>query len=147
MWVQDVRMPVQPQVPVVIRADSGSSTRMETFGVPVGLYDRPAGRRRLRGDADYLTGSDLALIYAVTGESVWQGEVTGERLSPFAGAIAADRRAGRLAPEVDVSAGYLVRTGAVIEANGGANPFSGIELDRAIAYLASRNRGHIDVVC
>ena len=46
-----------------------------------------------------------------------------------------------------MSASYLVRTGGVIEANGGINPFSGIELDRAIAYLASRSSGHIDVVC
>ena len=77
MWVQDVRMPVQPSVPIVIRPDSGASTRMETFGVPAGLYETPTRRRRARSDADCLTDSDLDLIYAVTGETVWQGEVTG----------------------------------------------------------------------
>lgn len=147
MWVQDVRMPVQPSVPIVIRPDSGASTRMETFGVPVGLYETPTRRRRARSDADYLTETDLDLIYAVTGETVWQGEVTGEQLSPFARQIASDRRSRRLPADVDVSAAYLVRTGGVIEANGGVNPFSGIELDRAIAYLASRSSGHIDLVC
>ena len=147
MWVQDVRMPVQPQVPIVIRPDSGASTRMETFAVPLSTYGRPTDRRRMRADADWLTDADLDLIYAVTGESVWQEQATGEGLSPFARQIAIDRRTGRLASDVEVSAAYLVRTGAVIEANGGVNPFSGIELKRAIAFLASRSSGHIDVVC
>lgn len=147
MWVQDVRMPVQPQVPVVIRPDSGASTHLDVFRLPTDRYEAPARRRRSRSDVDHLTGTDLDLIYAVTGETVWQGEITGEQLSPFARQIAADRRSGRLPADVDVSAAYLVRTGGVIEANGGANPFCGIELDRAIAFLASRSSGHIDVVC
>lgn len=147
MWVQDVRMPVQPQVPVVIRPDSGASTHLDVFQLPTDRYEAPARRRRPRSDVDSLTAADLDLIYAVTGETVWQGQVTGEQLSPFARQIASDRRSGRLPADVEVSAAYLVRTGSVIEANGGVNPFSGIELDRAIAFLASRSSGHIDIVC
>lgn len=147
MWVQDVRMPVQPQVPIVIAPGSGASTRMETFAVPLSAYERPAGRRRMRTDTDWLTDADRDLIYAVTGESVWQEQATGVELSAFARQISFDRRTGRLPSEVEVSVGYLVRTGGVIEANGGDNPFSGIELDRALAFLASRSSGHIDVVC
>lgn len=150
MWVQDVRMPPQQAVPVVIRADSGASTRMETFSPSQGSYDREALRRPGPiGDLDHLTDSDLDLIYAVTGERIYRNAPRDEPqpVTAFTRQIGVDRRNGTLAPQTEVTAQYLVRTGAVIEANGGMNPFSGLHLQRALTYLASRRDGRIDVVC
>ncbi|NYD99288.1 hypothetical protein BJY21_000473 [Kineosphaera limosa] len=135
----------------MIRADSGASTRMESFSPTQGRYDREAARRPgPLGDLDHLTDSDLDLIYAVTGERIFRPTPHGrpaQAVTPFTRQIAVDRRSGALLPHVEVSAQYLVRTGAVIEANGGVNPFTGLHLQRALAYLASRREGRIDVVC
>lgn len=151
MWVQDVRMPPEPAVPVVIRPDSGASTRMETFAPSQGAYDRQARRRPgPAGDLEHLTDADLDLVYAVTGETVWRGEVRGGLPGPVTGftrQLAIDRRTGALPAHREVTAAYLVRTGSVIEANGGVNPYSGAHLERALAYLASRGQGRVDIIC
>ncbi len=148
MWVQDVRMPPEPAVPIVIRPDSGASTRMESFSPSQGGYDREAYRRPgPQGDLVHLTDGDVALIRAATGESIWPGAERGGLTGPISGftrQIAIDRRTGRLPASIDVSATYLLRTGAVIEANGGVNPFAGAHLERALAYLDARGAGRID---
>lgn len=149
MWVQDVRMPPEPGVPVVIKADSGASARMESFAPSQGSYERDALRRTgSPGDLAFLTDSDLDLIHATTGERIWRGAgASTQPVTAFTRQIAVDRRAGTLKAGAEVTAAYLVRTGSVIEANGGVNPFSGVHLQRALAYLAGRRDGRVDVVC
>lgn len=143
-------MPPQPAVPVVIKADSGASARMESFAPSQGSYERdPMRRPGPLGDLAFLTDSDLDLIHATTGERIWRGEAASgaQAVTSFTRQIAVDRRTGTLKAGTDVTATYLLRTGSVIEANGGVNPFSGLRLERALLYLAGRRDGRVDVVC
>lgn len=143
-------MPPQPAVPVVIKADSGASARMAAFSPSQGSYERDALRRcGPRDDLAFLTDSDLHLIHASTGERIWRGAAAtaAQPVTAFTGQIALDRRTGTLRDGTDVTAIYLVRTGSVIEANGGVNPFSGLHLERALAYLAGRCDGRVDIIC
>lgn len=147
MWVMDVRLPPQPAVPVVLRQDADAALRSATHNPPPHLYTWRGARRR-PDDTMHFIASDVDLIHAVTGETIWPGHLPETAtLSPFAHQIAADRRAGTLKTGEDVTPGYLLRVGRVVEANGGRNPFSGLVLEKALLFLTKRQAGRVDVVC
>lgn len=143
MWIMDVRMPPQPAVPVVATPDGQFSATLSTHTPAADLYRRGPGRRKR--DTSLFTDLDVDLIHAVTGESV-RG-VSAEHLSPFASRILTDRRTGALPADVEVTRRYLLATGAAAEAHGAENPFSGATLELALARLASRVAGGVDIVC
>lgn len=144
MWVQDVRLPPQPAVPVVATPDDQMSATLSAHTPADALYRRtgPQGRRRA---ADRFTPGDIDLIHAVTGESVWSDDDA--TLSPFAARIAGDRRRGVLAAGREADARYLLGTGRALAEAGRPNPFSGVALDRALAHLALGGQGRVDVSC
>ncbi len=145
MYVVDVRLPPQPVVPVVARAEASTCSTTTTKAPLERLYDRKAPRRP--GDVhELLTDDDRRLIYAVTGENLWGILDLGAlALSGFAAQIVLDRRSGPLPPGTEVSAGYLERRGRALAPMGLLNPFAGEQLRRALRYLASREQGGIDI--
>lgn len=142
MYVMDVRLPVQPAVPVV--ASLAAGTTATNTSRPEDPRIRERGERRPAGRGGAFTPADRDLVYAVTGEDVALAQVAD--LSPFAGQILTDRRAGRLPAGREITAAYLLRTGATLEQMGAPNPFSGAHLRRALLFLESRTSGRIDIV-
>lgn len=143
MIVMDVRMPVQPAVPVVqsLAAGASATTTSRPEDPHVTGRDRRAAARSHQG----FTAGDRALCYAVTGEDVWAID-DDLALSPFAAQLLADRRGGTLPSTKEVSSAYLLRVGAHLDSIGAPNPYSGAHLRRALLFLESRTTGRVDVV-
>ncbi|MDO5696603.1 MAG: hypothetical protein Q4G51_01390 [Dermatophilus congolensis] len=145
MYVVDVRLPPQPVVPVVAKAEPGTSSTTTTKTPLERLYDRRAPRR---GGASHelLTEADRELIRAVTGENLWgASEFDLKEVSGFATQILLDRRSGPLPPSSEVTVAYLERRGRALAPLGLLNPFSGDALQRAVRYLVSKEAGGIDI--
>lgn len=143
MIVQDVRMPIQPAVPVVASPSPGATatnTGRAEEDPRLKWGARGAGAARA---ADF-TDLDRALIRAVTGEDV--GVISDADLSPFATQILLDRRHRRLPRGREVDLDYLTRTHRRLSGLGDANPFSGAQLRRAVEFVRGRAGGRLDVV-
>lgn len=143
MLVQDVRMPIQPAVPVVASPSPGA-TATNTGRAEEDPRLKWGARTRGAGLAADFTDLDRALIRAVTGEDV--GLVGDGDLSPFATQILLDRRHRRLPPGREIDLSYLMRTSRRLAGLGEHNPFSGDALNRAVQFVQSRATGRLDVV-
>lgn len=141
MWVMDVRLPVQPAVPVV--ASLAASTTATTTSRPQDPQIHERSERRA-GRMPGFSSADRNMLYAVTGEDVFLLAIID--LSAFAAQVLADRRSGRLLSGREITPSYLLGTGATLEQMGAPNPFSGAPLRRALIYLESRQTGRIDIV-
>lgn len=145
MYVVDVRIPPQPVVPVVAKAEPGTCSTTTTKTPMERLYDRRTSRRGGASN-ELLTEADRELIRVVTGESLWgTTDFDLGELSSFATQILLDRRTGPLPPSVEVSVEYLERRGRSLAPLGLLNPYSGPTLQRAIRYLTSKETGGVDI--
>ena len=141
MFVQDVRMPVQPAVPVVQALSSGATaTNTEKAKEDPRLV---WGGSNKRGRNVGFSPLDRSLIRAVTGEDV--EIITPPDLSAFAFQILTDRHNGRLPAGREVDLDYLSRTHRRLLGLGEANPFAGALLKRAVQFVESRASGRIDI--
>lgn len=145
MYVVDVRIPPQPVVPVVAKAEAGTCSTTTTKTPLERLYDR-RGPRRSGPAGQLLTEADRELIRVVTGENLWGAvEFDLGELSTFATQILLDRRTGPLPPSAEVTVEYLERRGRALTPMGLLNPFSGATLQRAVRYLVSKETGGVDI--
>ncbi|KUL28902.1 hypothetical protein [Actinoplanes awajinensis] len=109
---------------------------------------RPSARERHQNahdDADALSDRDRELIYQATGQRIDPGQRSSGWINSLAGAIAADRTAGRLAPGQEVTPAYLKDLSRRYDqATPGRNPVAGY-LEPALRYLSQRGDGRLDV--
>lgn len=140
--VQDVRLPVQPAIPVV-HSPSAGATATHT-GKPEEDPRLKWGARAQHVRAGDYTALDRALIRAVTGEDV--DALREAELSAFATQILLDRRKNRLTPGREVDVDYLTRTSRRLSGLGERNPFSGAQLRRAMQFVQGREGGRVDIV-
>ncbi|MDO5628912.1 MAG: hypothetical protein Q4G43_11385 [Mobilicoccus sp.] len=141
-YVHDVRMPVQPAVPVVHAPQAGATAT--NTGKAEEDPRLQWGARAVDGRSGSYTDLDRALIRAVTGEDVEL--LPDAELSPFALHILTDRRHHRLTPGHEIDLDYLARSHRRLSGLGAANPFSGDQLQRAVDFVRSRSEGRLDVV-
>ena len=145
MYVVDVRIPPQPVVPVVAKAEPGTCSTTTTKTPMERLYDRRTSRR-VGATNELLTEADRELIRVVTGENLWgMTDVDIGELSMFATQILLDRRTGPLPPSAEVTVEYLERRGRSLAPLGLLNPYTGATLQRAIRYLTSKETGGVDI--
>ena len=145
MYVVDVRLPPQPVVPVVAKAEPGTCSTTTTRTPLERLYDRRPPRRA-GSTGDLLTEADRELIRVVTGENLWgASDYDIGELSTFATQILLDRRSGPLPPSAEITVEYLERRGRALAPLGLLNPFSGSTLQRAVRYLVSKESGGVDI--
>ncbi len=148
MYIIDARMAPPPPVASVSGAAASATATANRYSVLDHSNERAAHARRVfRTALGHLTDDDRALIRAVTGEAIWPGQSLQEKdLSAFALQIAVDRRTAVIPAGVEIRESYLVRTRELFDRLGVSdNPFSGANLQRALAFLHRRGSGRIDV--
>lgn len=141
MYVQDVRLPMQPAVPIVQAPPPGTTATNTGKATEDPRLVWGGGRATRRGLG--FSVLDRALIHAVTGENVEM--MAPADLSAFSRQILTDRGNGRLPAGREIDVDYLYRTGRRLAGLGDANPFAGALLQRALQFVQGREGGRLDL--
>jgi hypothetical protein len=115
-----------------------SALSMPVAAARTAVRDR---NQNTREDTASLTDRDRELIYQATGQRIRTGEPNAGWINQLAAAIAADRAAGRLAPNQEITAVYLKDLFRRYDQSPtGRNPIAGY-LEPALRYLEQSGSG------